>query len=139
MLVCQNLSLVFAKELDIRNRERKAAGKNVPHDVFSTHCYRQPALTEKPVYPEPYRIDGSFDYLKNGYNGTEAPSSERRGSLSLNVHEVVEEGEDSEVVLQAYFNQFVLPLSKETNDHTDDDSKYDEENISRIQNERWRK
>ena len=53
--VSKNLSFAFAKELDIRNLERKEAGKPIPHDSFTPICYRQPSLTEKEVYPEPYR------------------------------------------------------------------------------------
>ena len=62
--VSQNLSLHFAKELDIRNRERKEAGRPTPHDQFSPICYRQPSLKEGGVHPEPYRNDGTYDYLK---------------------------------------------------------------------------
>ena len=58
--ICQqNLSLTFAKELDHRNTERKAAGKPTPQSLFREDMYRQPTLTEKLVYPEPYRLDDS--------------------------------------------------------------------------------
>jgi hypothetical protein len=54
-----NLSYGFAKELDHRNNERKAAGKTVPHNTFIKTLYRQPSLTEKDILPEPYRNDGA--------------------------------------------------------------------------------
>ena len=107
----------FAKELDIRNRERKAAGKPVPHDVFTTVCYRQPSLTEKDIYPEPFR-DSSFEYVADdnhdrdhGDHSYESYGRARRGSLSLNVQELVDEGETNPQVLKKYFDDVVLPLA----------------------------
>ena len=71
----QNLSLTFAKELDHRNTERKAAGKPTPQSLFREDMYRQPTLTEKLVYPEPYRLDDSdseVDEEEGGGTGTAA-------------------------------------------------------------------
>jgi hypothetical protein len=158
LIVCfaQNLPLEFAKELDIRNHERSAAGKPVPHDVFTTQCYRQPSLTEKAVYPEPFRdsstdmfeIDNplhaatiaaaaaasqslgardSYYNVEMGMSPMSSPTSpaggagavpkktgrrrRRVGSLSLNVNEVIDNGENDPVVLKNYFEQVVLPLA----------------------------
>jgi hypothetical protein len=36
----------------------------------------------------------------------------RRGSLSINVHELTDEGEEDQRVLEEYFHDFVLPLSE---------------------------
>lgn len=36
----------------------------------------------------------------------------RRGSLSINVHELTDEGEEDPRVLELYFRDVVLPLSK---------------------------
>jgi hypothetical protein len=142
------LPLEFAKELDIRNHERSAAGKPVPHDVFTTQCYRQPSLTEKAVYPEPFRdsstdmfeIDNplhaaasqslgardSYYNVEMGMSPMSSPTSpagagavpkktgrrrRRVGSLSLNVNEVIDNGENDPVVLKNYFEQVVLPLA----------------------------
>ncbi len=35
----------------------------------------------------------------------------RRGSISINVHELTDEGEEDQLVLKEYFNAVVLPLS----------------------------
>lgn len=40
----QNLSFDFAKELDVRNRERESAGRLVPQNSFTQDLYRQPSL-----------------------------------------------------------------------------------------------
>jgi hypothetical protein len=113
-----NLSYGFARELDHRNAERKAAGKSTPHDSFSTTCYRQPSLTEREVLPEPYRNDGTYDILRSD-TGESVVMADwqnhrdmRKGSLSLNVHELVDEGEEDLIVLREYFQEVVLPLSK---------------------------
>lgn len=125
-----NLSLAFAKELDYRNKERKTAGKVVPHDLFRPEAYRQPSLTESQVFPEPYRIDGSEDVLNrttdladldtssyssrslqlSGY-GRSWRARDRRGSMSLNVHEHIDEDEVDQRVSEEYFHEFVVPLA----------------------------
>jgi hypothetical protein len=132
------LPLEFAKELDIRNRERAAAGKPVPHDVFTKECYRQPALTEGDVYPEPFRDSSIQMYLvdrsnsltsnANGYSELESGEGhtqgqgqgqetrprnrlQRKGSLSLNVAELIDDGEHDPWVMKNYFENVVLPLA----------------------------
>ena len=39
-------------------------------------------------------------------------ASNRKGSLSINVHELVDEGEEDIMVLKQYFNDVVFPLSQ---------------------------
>jgi hypothetical protein len=113
------LSYGFAKELDHRNVERKAAGKPIPQDSFSKTLYRQPSLTDAAVYPEPYRNDGTYDVLRSAETGEQVVLADwhnkrkiRRGSLSINVHELTDEGEEDQRVLEEYFREVVLPLSK---------------------------
>jgi hypothetical protein len=36
----------------------------------------------------------------------------RKGSISINVHELADEGEEDHQVLESYFQELVLPLSK---------------------------
>jgi hypothetical protein len=125
-----NLSFGFAKELDARNAERRAAGRPVPHDGFRKDLYRQPALTEQEVYPEPYRRDTSYDHLRQppseedleaaagaGGGGEEKEVPElvaalrraarrqpsrtyRAGTMSINVHEELDQGENCQRVLK---------------------------------------
>ena len=40
--------------MDRRNRELQALGKPLPHDTFTPDLYRQPALKQGPIEPEPY-------------------------------------------------------------------------------------
>ena len=40
----------------------------------------------------------------------------RSGSISINVHELVDEGEENQKVLEEYFKDRVLPLAKEAED-----------------------
>ena len=115
--VSKNLSFAFAKELDIRNSERKEAGKPIPHDSFTPVCYRQPSLTEKEVYPEPYRKDSTYSYLRKAVQGSESRGQyskyrRRRGSVSIDVMELNDEVEEDHDVLKVYFDEVVLPLSK---------------------------
>lgn len=112
-----NLSYGFARELDHRNTERKVAGKTTPHDTFREACYRQPSLTEGDVLPEPYRNDGNYDILQSRETGEKVVMADwnranRKGSISINVHELLDEGEEDPIVLQDYFDAVVLPLSK---------------------------
>jgi len=126
-----NLSFGFAKELDARNAERRAAGRPVPHDGFRKDLYRQPALTEQEVYPEPYRRDTSYDHLRQppseedleaaagagggGEEHEEVPEvvaalrraarrhpsrTYRAGTMSINVHEELDQGENCQRVLK---------------------------------------
>ncbi|RYH30611.1 hypothetical protein EON65_04580 [archaeon] len=74
-----------------------------------------------------YRNDGTYDILRGeggesvvmadwgrgrrGERGWGGRDRTGRGSLSLNVHELVDEGEEDEVVLKEYFNTFVMSLA----------------------------
>ena len=123
--VSKNLSFAFAKELDIRNNERKEAGKPIPHDSFTPICYRQPSLTEKEVYPEPYRKDSTYSYLRKAVQGSETRGQyskyrRRRGSVSIDVMELNDEVEEDYEVLKVYFDEVVLPLSKLSEGSQDD-------------------
>ena len=115
MFLLQNLSYGFARELDHRNQEKKAAGQRTPYDTFDKMLYRQPSLTEKEVYPEPYRNDGSYDALRTAGDDDAALQTEwfdRRGSISINVHELEDEAEENQKVLEQYFKDVVLPLAQ---------------------------
>jgi hypothetical protein len=111
-----SLSYGFAKELDLRDQERRRLGKSTPHDTFSKTCYRQPSLTEGSVFPEPFRDDGSYIALRDLDTQEMTVSRDwrnnRRGSLSINVHELADEGEENSLVLETYFKEVVMPLSK---------------------------
>ena len=133
-----NLSYGFARELDHRNVERKAAGKITPHDTFSKDLYRQPSLTEKETLPEPYRNDGTYDVLKYAETGESVVMADwrnhrmnRRGSLSINVHELTDEGEEDHRVLTEYWKEVVLPLAvvpdEETGSGVGSDARSEEE------------
>ena len=166
------MSLTFAKELDHRNTERKAAGKPTPQSLFREDMYRQPTLTEKLVYPEPYRLDDSDSevdeeegvagtgaggglgdaYINGNGRGTSGRDKsggkgssrggdkigkyvdpllyqeeselssikrrslgrrkrKRKGSLSLNIHEHVDEAELDNSITEPYFTNIVIPLA----------------------------
>lgn len=111
-----SLSYGFAKELDLRDQERRRLGKSTPHDTFSKTCYRQPSLTEGNVYPEPFRDDGSYIALRDLDTQEMTVSRDwrnnRRGSLSINVHELTDEGEENALILDTYFHEVVVPLSR---------------------------
>lgn len=113
------LPLGFAKELDQRNHERKQKGGHLktPHDSFTKTLYRQPALTEPPVYPEPYRaLDFGGADEEDGHvkrPRINAARSSRRGSISIDFDLLTDEREDPEEVLEAYFQEFVVPLASE--------------------------
>ena len=77
-------------------------------------------MTEKEVYPEPYRNDGTYNVLTCQTTGEEVVMADwagtraaRTGSISINVHELVDEGEENQIVLEKYFEEFVYPLAKE--------------------------
>eukprot|EP01040_Poterioochromonas_malhamensis_P018730 gene18730-21936_t len=111
-----SLSYGFAKELDLRDQERRRLGKSTPHDTFSKTCYRQPSLTEGNVYPEPFRDDGSYIALRDLDTQEMTVSRDwrnnRRGSLSINVHELTDEGEENALILETYFNEVVVSLPR---------------------------
>jgi len=156
-----NLSFAFAKELDIRDNDRRASGRPVPQDLFSTECYRQPSLIEKEVYPEPYRKDATYDLIRrrntsvgSGSGGrgrlgsveSVAPPAIhmiRHGSISIDEQQLDDELEEDHDMLRAYFQEVVMPLSvipkkKENNDarnpmHTPTDHFDEEENKQRLE------
>lgn len=127
------MSYEFARELDHRYAERKAAHKPIPHDTFTRNCYRQPSLTEADVLPEPYRNDGTYDILRSAETGESVVLADwrgtkvrdrakhRLGTLSINVHELADEGEEDVRVLQRYFEDYVLPLSEIPKEESDSD------------------
>lgn len=141
------LSYKFAREIDLMNEERRKLGKPTPVDEFRQDCYRQPSLTDKEVLPEPYRNDGSYITAydvelnrKTVITDFRNMRENRRGSISINVHELLDEGEEDQQVLEQYFREVVLPLSKkprpedastleDTNEYVDEEY-YDEENES---------
>jgi hypothetical protein len=98
------------------NEKEKNEGLETPHDSFTKECYRQPSLTEPEILPEPYRNDGSYDIIKST-TGEMAlmhdfrPNKRYLGSISLNVHELVDEGEENLLVLRQYFKDTVEPLA----------------------------
>lgn len=49
---------------------------------------------------------------ENGTNRTSLQDHrDRRGSVSINVHELLDNGEENELVLKTYFQEVVLPLA----------------------------
>ncbi len=46
----------------------------------------------------------------------------RRGSISINVHELTDEGEEDPKVLEEYFREVVLPLSVVPDKDSDEES-----------------
>jgi hypothetical protein len=129
----KSLSFGFAKELDQHAKERKKAGISTPHDSFSATLYRQPALTEPDVYPEPYRAHMLFHYqdlesvapiggnsgISGGGglgHGGATNSHRHRGSLSIDMEEVTHDSdlEADDHVLKRYFDEYVVPLANES-------------------------
>lgn len=53
----QNLSLSHAGSINAFNRQRAIRMQSTPLDSFNMFAYCQPALTEKELKPEPYRLD----------------------------------------------------------------------------------
>jgi hypothetical protein len=79
-------------------------------------CFRQPSLSEKPCYPEPFRRDTSYEYIHDILaNSRDAkPYHEyraRRPSVSIEIYDNLEEEEANEAVLKAYYNEVVVPLA----------------------------
>lgn len=97
-----NLSFAFAKELDYRDDECRKNNRSVPHDTFKTECYRQPSLTEPPVYPEPYRCAQ-----------LSAATKTRKESMSLDVYDTIDETDENIDVSKKYFEEYVIPLANE--------------------------
>lgn len=117
----KSLSFGFAKELDQNAKERKRLGLTIPHDSFSKTLYRQPALTEPDVYPEPYRAHMILHYLDEEENAAitttnRGPTSRHRGSLSIDLEEVTHESdsEHERLLLKKYFDEYVVPLANES-------------------------
>jgi len=50
-----DLSFRLAKQRDHRNKQLQEANRPIPINLFKKHFYRQPVLTDGPLYPEPYR------------------------------------------------------------------------------------
>jgi hypothetical protein len=99
-LSIQDLSFKLAKQCDIRNEELAKHGKPHPHQSFREEFYRQPALTENPVYPEPYRKVGGSGFLapkrnKLGTNYEPGAVSSSPSSTSTNnpLHKDLEFGQ----------------------------------------------
>jgi len=107
-----SLSLGFAKELDQRAFDRKQLNLSIPHDSFTKTMYRQPALTESPQYPEPYRnFMIHLDDVESNSDPNHRPN--RRGTISIDIEELTHEGEDNESTLFTYFHDYVVPLASE--------------------------
>ena len=72
------------------------------------------------MLPEPYRNDGTYNLLRCQTTGEMVLMSDwrngrnagRSGSISINVHELVDEGEENQLVLEEYFKDRVLPLAR---------------------------
>ena len=54
-------------------------------------------------------------------NWTAGRNVGRSGSISINVHELVDEGEENQRVLEQYFQDRVLPLAAATEEEEEDD------------------
>eukprot|EP00981_Chlorochromonas_danica_P010657 scaffold3296_cov159-Ochromonas_danica.AAC.24 len=92
------------------------------------------------VLPEPYRNDGNYDILHARDTGEKVVMADwnranRKGSLSLNVHELVDEGEEDPIVLQDYFESVIIPLSK-LPDPADVESQHTKEDTPLVTRER---
>ena len=132
----------------------RSAGKSVPHESFRKDLYRQPSLTQQELYPEPYRRDNSYEHLRQSPSeedleaaATAAAAADddvallsttqqqqhrrrprgSRGTMSINVHEELDQGEDCQAVLKVQYHQSsyyqsntttstVTPSPNQTND-----------------------
>lgn len=149
-----DLSFSSAKKIDNRNDLRKEANKPVPQDSFKKDLYRQPTLTERMQYPEPYRKIGEVESdllitptksvatrMRNyslslgnllpvgvppthiasplphkdieanevdSHNTNGCSNPYRLRSMSINVHAVEDEVEETESMLKSYFSKAVL-------------------------------
>ena len=107
----QSLSLDFAKRIDNRNRELKEQNRPVPHDSFDPKTFRQPALWEPSLYPEPHRKDRSKEVAD--------PESQpqvrgRKGSLSINPLLEVDDVLEGESELVEYFEGVVQRMAEKS-------------------------
>lgn len=119
------LPLAFAKELDHFNEELRKTGQPVPHDEFDPHCYMQPTLKQKAVYPEPYRVNREYEAMQEEVAaGSNLPNHDSstthsrkkgkgKGSISINMYNIDDEREDDVKLLKHYFEKVVIPLAKE--------------------------
>lgn len=53
-------------------------------------------------------------------------SSNRVGSISINVHELVDEGEENHLVLEKYFEELVVPLAHFTRGRSSSGESHDD-------------
>lgn len=128
------MSYGFARQLDAVNESEIKEGHKTPHDFFTKTCYRQPSLIEPEIYPEPYRNDGTYDLLTCKTTGETVVLADwkhirqnRVGSISINVDELVDEGEENPLVLKEYWNEIVLPMAvPPDSSHGSDDGNDDE-------------
>ena len=104
----QSLSLDFAKGIDLRNCELKAQGKPIPHDRFTPKTFRQPELWEPALYPEPYRRLRTADEEAAVVAGG---GRARRGSLSINPLESVDDVQENDEELKEYFEGVVQKMA----------------------------
>ena len=104
----QSLSLDFAKGIDLRNCELKAQGKPIPHDKFTPKTFRQPELWEPALYPEPYRRLRTTDEEAAVVSGG---GRARRGSLSINPLESVDDVKENDEELKEYFEGVVQKMA----------------------------
>ena len=105
----------------------RTAGKPVPHESFRKDLYRQPSLTQQELYPEPYRRDSSYEHLRQSPSEEDLEAAATaaaatatdddvallrstqqnrprgrgsRGTMSINVHEELDQGEECQAVLK---------------------------------------
>ena len=99
----------------------------MPHESFRKDLYRQPSLTQQELYPEPYRRDSSYEHLRQSPSEEDREAAATaaaatatdddvallrstqqhrprgrgsRGTMSINVHEELDQGEDCQAVLK---------------------------------------
>lgn len=97
------MSLECAVEIDFRNKVLKRNNLPTPQDMFDATLYRQPALREKKLEPEPYRVKTrhSFHHAEERFEAKESEAiptiSEENGEmedmeiLEENINEVLGE------------------------------------------------
>ncbi len=103
-----DLSFQRAKYIDNINESKRRAGHFVPQDSFKKHLFRQPTLTEKPQYPEPYRKVHNDSFLEQKKRSMNPLSMGRNRASSINVHTLIDDEDETEEVLQSYFHETVL-------------------------------
>ncbi len=132
-----DLSFQRAKYIDNINESKRRGGHFVPQDSFKKHLFRQPTLTEKPQYPEPYRKVHNDSFLEQrnrslnpltlGRNRvlthspthllTHSPTHSLTQASSINVHVLIDDEDESEEMLQSYFHETVLGTLVKQGDH----------------------